>query len=442
MHLPIDTQQPAERIKWISSVFHSRLSAFLSPLLQLLDARVDRRLVHTFALLVGAIIRFRHRQHGLLLSELGAYLLSPAKAPAGTKRISNLLRSHKWHDGLLSDWLRAQAKAELARWPAQPVLLHWDESVVEKPESIHPQGLCPVRSAKARRLVRLRPGFFNPPLQRPVHVPGFHWLGLLLMGLHTTPCLYLQQWWSTRLGPGSEQAATLRRRCLEQAVRDFGRRVIHVFDRGYAGAPWLRELLKRGQHFILRWNKTYALVDERGRRLPCWQLVRGKRSLSKRLVKDTPRRQQRHMGLYYQAVFHPRWPNRKLSLIILRPGKGHAPLYLLTNLPVSSVKKAWRVVFCYARRWQVEAAFRYSKSELALESPRLWFWENRLKLMMILSVVYAFLLSLLQAEELSQLLRWGCHRTGKRYQEALIPLYRVRTALMHIWTLAQALNSG
>ncbi|NDK57747.1 hypothetical protein GWO68_17640, partial [Pontibacter sp. BT213] len=215
MHLLSNTQQPAERI---SSVFHRRLSDFLSPLLQVLDARLDRRLVHTFSLLVEAIIRFRHRQHGLLLSELGAYLLSPAKAPAGTKRISNLLRSGKWQYSLLADWLRAQAKAQLAQWPAQPLLLHWDESVVEKPESIHSQGLCPVRSAKARRLVRLRPGFFNPPLQRPVQVPGFHWLGLLLMGLHTVPCLYLQAWWSTRLASGSEQAATLRRRCLEQAV--------------------------------------------------------------------------------------------------------------------------------------------------------------------------------------------------------------------------------
>ncbi|MHA6246940.1 transposase [Pontibacter sp. CAU 1760] len=362
MHSLSNTQQPAERIKGISSVFHRRLSVFLSPLLGLLDERLDRRLVHTFSLLVEAIIRFRHRQHGLLLSELGAYLLSPDKAPAGTKRISNLLRSGRWHYGLVSDWLRAQAKAQLAQWPAQPVLLHWDESVVEKPESVHPQGLCPVRSAKARRLVRIRPGFFNPPPQRPVHVPGFHWLGLLLMGLHTKPCLYLQEWWSTRLGQSSQQAATLRRRCLEQAARDFGRRVIHVFDRGYAGAPWLRELLRRRQHFILRWNKAYALRDGRGRQLPCWQLVRGKRSLSKRLVRDTPRRQERRMGLYHQAVFHPRWPQRRLSLIVLRPGKGHAPLYLLTNLPVQNVGKAWRVVFCYARRWQVEAAATPSPS--------------------------------------------------------------------------------
>lgn len=31
------------------------------------------------------------------------------------------------------------------------------------------------------------------------------------------------------------------------------------------------------------------------------------------------------------------------------------------------------MVFAYARRWQIEMAFRYTKSELALESPRLWF---------------------------------------------------------------------
>ena len=109
MHLLSNAQPAGERIKRISSVYHERLSVFLSPLLGLLDERLDRRLVHTFSLLVEAIIRFRHRQHGLLLSELGAYLLSPDKAPAGTKRISNLLRSGKWHYSLLADWLRSAA---------------------------------------------------------------------------------------------------------------------------------------------------------------------------------------------------------------------------------------------------------------------------------------------------------------------------------------------
>ena len=39
------------------------------------------------------------------------------------------------------------------------------------------------------------------------------------------------------------------------------------------------------------------------------------------------------------------------------------------------------MVHAYARRWQVEQSFRFSKSELAMESCRRWFWSNRMKLL-------------------------------------------------------------
>jgi hypothetical protein len=59
------------------------------------------------------------------------------------------------------------------------------------------------------------------------------------------------------------------------------------------------------------------------------------------------------------------------------------------------VEDAWAVVFAYGRRWQIECAWRYSKSELAMESPRVWTWERREKLLLMVTLVYAFLLSLL-----------------------------------------------
>jgi hypothetical protein len=64
------------------------LYQFLLPLLALLDACLDVRLVRTFLATVETILAFRNRAHGLLLSELGAYLLGPQQAPAGTKRLS------------------------------------------------------------------------------------------------------------------------------------------------------------------------------------------------------------------------------------------------------------------------------------------------------------------------------------------------------------------
>ena len=88
----------------------NHLESFVSPLLQWLDAQIDKRLVRTFLLTLQAILMLRHTRYGLLLSELGAYILSADQAPAGTKRLSNLLRSPKWTYSLIERflWHRAQ----------------------------------------------------------------------------------------------------------------------------------------------------------------------------------------------------------------------------------------------------------------------------------------------------------------------------------------------
>ncbi|WP_247237258.1 hypothetical protein [Telluribacter sp. SYSU D00476] len=124
---------------------------------QQLDELVDRRLVSTFVALLGCILRHRHNSLGLLLSELGGKLLGEVHAPAGTKRISNLLRSKKWSHQLIEQYLLQQAcqQAQQLQQAGQTVLLLWDESVVEKPESLRSEGLCAVRSSKARRLKRI-----------------------------------------------------------------------------------------------------------------------------------------------------------------------------------------------------------------------------------------------------------------------------------------------
>ena len=66
------------------------LARFLFPLLVELDTLLDKRLVRTFLATIQVIITFRDRANGLLLSELGGYLETPDKAPAGTKRRSRL----------------------------------------------------------------------------------------------------------------------------------------------------------------------------------------------------------------------------------------------------------------------------------------------------------------------------------------------------------------
>jgi hypothetical protein len=77
----------------VAQALQQAVLVFLAPLLEWLDARLDRRLVPTVVSGIVALLQWRNRAHGLLVSELGAYSLDPAHAPAGTKRLSNLLRS-------------------------------------------------------------------------------------------------------------------------------------------------------------------------------------------------------------------------------------------------------------------------------------------------------------------------------------------------------------
>jgi hypothetical protein len=102
------------------------LVAYVSPLLERLDALLDKRLVRTLLGLLQAMLLHRHRENGLLLSELGGYLAGDAHAPAGTKRISNLLRSRKWSHTLIAEelWQQADAKvAALEQAGSRPLLM-------------------------------------------------------------------------------------------------------------------------------------------------------------------------------------------------------------------------------------------------------------------------------------------------------------------------------
>ena len=91
-----------------SKELEKQLVKMLWPVLGELKQRVDRRLVKTFLGLVLAIVIHRHRNNGLLLSELGGYLLGTEHCQAGTKRISHLLHSARWDAEILEAFLWQQ----------------------------------------------------------------------------------------------------------------------------------------------------------------------------------------------------------------------------------------------------------------------------------------------------------------------------------------------
>lgn len=429
-----DKRKAAERQEKSREV-EEQLVQFLWPVLTKLNEKLDRRLVGTLLGLVMAIVMHRHRNQGLLLSELGSYLLGADHGRAGTKRISNLIHTEKWNAGVIEDflWQEGTQRVEELWAQAECPLVIWDESVLEKPESLQAEGLCAVRSSKAVRLKRIKPGYFNPPGGRPIFVPGFHWLKILVIGSTGIPTLAHMRWWTTR-GEQASQKRTEESVVLAYMDGLWGKEVLHIWDRGFAGNPWLTQAFLHGARFVLRWPKNYYLLDEQGQLRKPGEISKGKRSWDHRLLWDARRRCYRQTGVIAFPVADP--THQQPLWLVLARRKGQSPWYLLTSQPAHSPQLAWQIVLAYARRWQVEMAIRYNKCELAFESPRLFHWQSRQKLLLIATLAYAFLLSLLVPTLISLtswLLHTFCHRTGKRSRETPAPLYRLRFALSFLW---------
>jgi hypothetical protein len=356
---PYEAQQMAQGLA-------GDLAVFLFRLLVRLDRLLDKRLVRTFLQTIQVILAYRDRVGGLLLSELGGYVLSPQQAPAGTQRLSNLLHSPKWDAQVVADELWQQASEQVHSWQEQGEegLAIWDGSEWEKPESEAAEDLCAVRSSKAKRLSHSKPGYEHPPT-RPIVVPGLHWLAVVLVGRVASlgpPRLAAMRWWSSRGVHASfrrdEEGKLLR--CLLAG----GRMVVHVFDQGFAGAFWLGLLLALNLRFVLSFRKDYQLLDAQGNRRKTWRIAMGKRGWSERISGDSRRAQWVVASVLALPVRHPEHPESSLWLVVCR-SKGRTPWYLVTAEPISTDHDAWRIVFAYMRRWQSELTWRFNKSELA-----------------------------------------------------------------------------
>ena len=445
-------EQPVQDDRPLAAHLRARLTQFVRPILTKLAQQIDLRLVQTARDLLQVILTHRHRAMGLLLSELGGYLLGPAQAPAGTKRISNLVHAATWSadDINATLWNQATERVQTLKQQGEQVLAVWDGSVWEKPESQAGQDWCVVRSAKARRLARRRKGMTLPHKGPPILVPGLHWDGIAVLGMSGPPTLAHMQWWTTR-GPHATTQREVEQALLDRCSLAWGQSVCHVWDRGYAGSPWVQAAITANVRFVVRWKKGNKLLDNWGEARKAWEIARGKRSQDYRWLRDPRTKQLIKVGVVAVPVTlldHP----QPLWLVVARLGGGREPWYLLTNDPIGTLADVWTIVETYARRWQIEEVWRVSKSELAFESPRVEDWDVRLKLLLVASLAYAFLLHLLDPsfDELrAYLLRNWCHRTGGHYRAVAAPLYRLRSAISRLWQAAPPpgyhqplLNSG
>jgi Transposase DDE domain len=424
----------------MSEGFGERLLEFLGPLVQHLHEvnKVDKRPLKTLVQTVEAILAFRDRCNGLLFSELGGYLDQLGDGGGGVKRLETLIHHPKWKAEEIEEFLLWRADQQLAHWEAQGEegLFIWDGVGLEKPESLKGEGLCPTRSGKAARLTHVKQGYYRPP-SAPIFVPGLHGIGGLLAGRKKRQgpvMLSVLRWWSSR-GAWASFEKDENCKLLRQLSERWGRRLVHVFDRGYCGGPWLGALRCFNIRFIVRFKHRYHLLDSQGEKRAAWKIARGKVGQAPRTIYDAVHRCHVQGSVLAFQVTHPDFPDWPLTLVVGRR-KGLEPIYLLTNEEVNTAEDAWKVVLAYIRRWRIEMAFRHLKSDMGIQSLRVYAWEDRLKLLGLLTLAYGFLMDLM-AESLRKardwLLDFACHRRGQRLREVEVPLSRLRLALSKLW---------
>ena len=425
-----EKQTAEEESQW----WAQQLETYLAPYSERLDAYLDRRVVGNLTATVAGIAQTRS---ALTTSEVGSALCGPGHAEAGTQRLQRVLHHQGWEAGVIEEvlWDQAETRRKQMEERGETPLCVWDSSVLEKPESAQLEGLGSVRSSRVRRLARSRKGVFNRPSGMPVSVRGFEWESLLLVGKDGVPQVVAMTWWGREKGVSGQQRQQQQAR-FRQVARRWGRKVRHVFDRGYGTGPWLWQLWRYRLRFVVRWKKGNKLIDASGQERKAWEIARGKRPWGEaRLLWDTHFRVYRSTRVLALPVQHPEYQG-PLWLVVVRQGRGREPWYLLTNEPVETAEQAWDLTFSYVRRWKIEESFRFQKSELQIDSLRLRTWEPRRKMLLLVTLAYGFLLWMLSPPlwlARSRLLLAWCQRADWRLGTAKIPVYRLRWALSRLW---------
>ena len=93
---------------------------------------------------------------------------------------------------------------------------------------------------------------------------------------------------------GGEQAED--GKILRKVAKLWGKQVIHIWDRDFAGSLWTILALGHGLRLILRWNKNHHLIGPDGRKHEVWKISPGKHSWEYRMIWDARGRCLRKTG--------------------------------------------------------------------------------------------------------------------------------------------------
>lgn len=337
----------------------ARLGRVLEPALKVVDARrrgVLPRILQ--GIMIGGTT---------VVAEIARHMCGdPQEFEATRKSIEKHLNSGAWDDR------ESKATAAMERWVGRQVRtltpIWVDNSEIAKPYARKMEGLSRVRDAdqaSRRRELVTEPGYWKLDAQAEIWKPGDPVpLAQLVYGIgaHTVGHLLSE----------NEARATLYDRI---AAATEGRGLI-VEDRGFDGDVNYQLLRARKLHFLIRQVGERYVQDEHGQTLGSVRVVGERIFLEGQTILKFKRRGRKEnwaIQFGYRSVRLPHVEGN-FWLIGIRhlnvPVQDDRWIFLLTTVPIPDVRVAERLIRAYVRRWKIEEAIRFLKSDLGLEAVR------------------------------------------------------------------------
>ena len=180
------------------------------------------------------------------------------------------------------------------------------------------------------------------------------------------------------------------------------KKIIHVFDRGYDVANFIKIMIKKGENFIIRWVKNRWIICPEYYEKIKWkwttkidrQSIFSKVEDFTREIKFEKIATHKHYDIGFKKILK-KWENAdkdlndviSLNLIVIRLKKDSnmdwieedlktfkdawenfdKEFYFYTNLDIKTAEDALVIFYLYLKRWKIEVYFKYLKQVFSLE---------------------------------------------------------------------------
>jgi len=174
---------------------------------------------------------------------------------------------------------------------------------------------------------------------------------------------------------------------LDFLSRNFRKKNIRVFDRGYDANIYYGRLIDRQESFVIRAKKNRDVIYK-GVRVNIMSLA--KRFKGKYSLKFTKKKKDTDLKISIIPVRLPSRREAELNLVVCR-GFGMDPLLLLTNLKSDDNRLAVVITKVYLLRWRIEEFYRFKKQQFDFEDFRVRSLKSIRNLDLLLTIAIGYI---------------------------------------------------